>query len=81
MVLYEFDGHRFGPLIATSTAEAVMVIASLVQDDVMEKLWQGGPPCPGHGHPAQAAIRSGQPAWVCPDTGTQLSEIGRLATP
>jgi hypothetical protein len=79
MLLYSFDGHQFGPLRASTAAEAVMAIADLVQDDMIDNLWPPWPPCPGHGHPAQAELRSGQPVWVCPGTGTLLSEIGHLS--
>ena len=56
-----------------------MAIADLVQDDVIENSRQPWPPCPGHGHPAQAELRSGRPVRVGPGTGAPLSEIGRLS--
>jgi hypothetical protein len=81
MFLYTFGGHTYGPLVATSEAEAVVFLAELVQDDVIERLWQPWPACPGHGHPAQPVLRSERPVWVCPATGTPLSEIGHLLSP
>jgi hypothetical protein len=81
MLLYTFAGHTYGPLEATSLVEAVVFLADLVQDDVIEKSWQPWPECPGHGHPAQPLVRHDRPEWVCPHTGAPLSEIGHLISP
>ena len=81
MLLSTFGGHTFGPLVATSAPEAVVFLADLVQDDVIERCWQPWPECPGHGHPARPRVRGNRPEWVCPRTGALLAEIGHLPAP
>ncbi len=36
------------------------------------------PACPGHTHPAQAAVIDHEPRWICPRDGTVLARIGEL---
>jgi hypothetical protein len=37
------------------------------------------PLCPGHTHPAQAALIGHEPWWTCPRDGSPVARIGELA--
>ncbi|GLU47850.1 hypothetical protein [Nocardiopsis ansamitocini] len=64
------DGSAVGVELteAMTEAEAVVTLADQLQDTVMEHTHGAPvPPCPGHGHPAVAAVVDGVASWTCPD--------------
>lgn len=76
------DGSSHGRSLYWEDNEetATVTVADLVQDDALEQLWgPTWPNCPGHNHPAQAALHEGQASWVCPRSRQPLSRIGNLS--
>ncbi len=58
-------GAYFVPDLPTS--EAVVALASQLQDHAIEATWaEPLPACPGHAHPLAAEILDGEAVWVCP---------------
>ena len=58
-------------------AEAIVVLASQIQDHAIETAPSWGlplPPCPGHSHPLSARIAEGAPVWQCPTSSSHHQE-------
>lgn len=66
-------------------AEAVVVVADMLQEAAIETLWRGGlaavwPPCPRHPdtHPPNPELRGGRAVWSCPKDSVEICQIGDL---
>ena len=71
----------FGPWRKAPDAELLVALADWLQEQVSETrgAWrEARPECPGHPHPAQAALIEGKAWWVCPVDGRQIAAIGRI---
>ena len=62
--------------------ELVVDIADWLQEqfffETRDAWGEARPACPGHTHPASAAVIDGQAWWTCPRDDRQISLIGRL---
>jgi hypothetical protein len=74
-----YHGHALDP--PESEADAVVKVADLLVDDVIEQLWGAWPICPGHGHPAEARVVADEAMWVCPQVGVTIARVGELQAP
>lgn len=80
------DGSSHGISLDLSLPREYVITAAAVgtQEWVFDELQIVGgtnwPPCPLHprNHPLDAAVRDGNPAWVCPAEHTIITEIGAL---
>ncbi|MGC4745065.1 hypothetical protein ACLQ28_05305 [Micromonospora sp. DT201] len=87
--LYASDGSGQGISIdlGLPAVTQVVALADQVQDWAVEALWSLGratnwPPCPHHpeSHPLAAVVRADRAVWACPTLGTEIGEIGTLAS-
>ena len=63
----------------TDEAEAIGLLADLVQDDVIEQVHGAWPPCPRHSHPLEVHYRgASRPLWKCPEAPDITVAIGEL---
>jgi len=59
------------------TADAIVVLASQIQDHAAEAAGSRGfalPPCPAHSHPMNARVVDGIAVWQCPTTPSHFRE-------
>ena len=63
----------------TDPEDAVLVVASYVQDDLIQELPGAWPACPGHGHPRELDAHEGVAVWRCPRGSGDPVPVGSLA--
>jgi hypothetical protein len=78
---HEGIGHGAWLRPPESAADAVVVVADVLVDDVIEELWIAWPVCPGHGHPAEVRVVGRDAVWTCPKSGATIALVGELPAP
>lgn len=74
-----FSEHDGGRMLAFGQPQALIEVATTVQDLLMNKYWTAWPECPEHGR-ALLAERGDLPMWACRTGPHAVAPIGRLAT-
>ncbi len=68
---------------STPRAQLLVEWADWLQEQVFPETrsaWgEARPECPGHPHPASAALLDGEAWWVCPRDGRRVGRIGQLS--
>jgi hypothetical protein len=78
MVVDYGESRTIGALpLVTSVELAVVELADIVQEKVLEAGDTGWPGClPGHRHPAEPRLSSGSAVWACPKENATVGPIG-----
>src|SRR5215217_2098565 len=54
-------------VLSIPAQQAVMQLASSLQDEVIEQVRVAVPECPGHAHPLTPRLVDDRAVWICPD--------------
>jgi hypothetical protein len=73
-----FSDHDNGRMLAFAQPQALLEVATTVQDLLMSKYWMAWPECPEHGR-ALLAERGELPMWACHTGPHAVAPIGTLA--
>lgn len=73
----EFSSHDGGRMVSFGPAQALLEVATTVQDLITEQHWMVWPECAEHGR-ALLAERGHPPVWVCRSGPHPVAAVGEL---
>lgn len=76
----EFSGHDGGRMLAFGSAQALLEVATTVQDLITEQSYIVWPACPEHGRGLMPEPALPAPRWVCRSGPHAISSVGALGT-
>jgi hypothetical protein len=75
----EFSDHDGGRMLAFAPPQALLEVATTVQDLLMAKYWMAWPECPEHNRALLAERGVPRPVWACRNGPHVVAPIGALA--
>ncbi len=75
----EFSTHDNGRMLAFGQPQALLEVATTVQDLLMQKYWTAWPECPEHQRALLAERGMPVPVWACRTGPHAVAPIGSLA--